>query len=405
MKHLSILFITLLSVATTVFGTSVTITLPSASTALTDNDFSAAVSAAGTTLEAVTGLKLESAGQDIYWNLSNCKAVAVYFDSIAAPLLATLDLSAAAFADHVIPNSAGTGTSIFGQTDSYGKTPANDTVGMAIVTVILPNDLLTVGERAFYKCLKLENINLPNGLKRLNTGAFTGCGKLQLSALPETVEVIGVSTFNNCKLISLSSLPSSLKSLSNYTFSGCSNISISKIPDQVTSIGNATFSSCTNITEMTFPAGLTSIGSSAFSSTPLTRITFLGATPPTVSSSFSNVGSIDVIVPAGAMSGASAWESSPWTSFKSVTEAQSSGLNRANISGKSISIRPNIVTSEIYLSGDNIAPIIRIYNTTGQEVLKVKLPDGSRPVIPVAQLTPGVYLLTAGDVSLKFIKK
>ncbi|MDR2626501.1 MAG: leucine-rich repeat protein, partial [Dysgonamonadaceae bacterium] len=264
--------------------------------------------------------------------------------------------------------------------------------------------------RAFFKCSNLKDINLPNGLKNIGTGVFQDT-KVEISALPESIETLGGSVFVNCPGATFSVLPSGLKSIQTYTFSMCPNITVTRIPDKITSIPNYALRGCTKITEMTFPAGLTSIGQYGFTGTPLTKITFLGVNPPTIiaegaTASFSNPDQIDVIVPAGTpLDGGSPWKQAPWTEFKSVTESQSTVSNlAANIAGQGISIRPSIVSSEIYLSGDNIAPIIRIYNTTGQEVLKVKV-DGQYPVISVAQLTPGVYLLKAGDVSLKFIKK
>jgi hypothetical protein len=289
MKYLSILFIAFLTVTiTATHGKSVTITLTDPSQVLQNSDFSAALSAAKAKPKHVTELKLVSADSDACWNLDNCKRVAAYFDENKAPALTTLDLSKAVFKNNAIPNNSVTRSSTFGKSAATGA----ETNGMAITTVILPDNLLAVGERAFLNCLKLEHINLPDGLKRIHTGAFQKT-LLSIRTLPNSLVALGVSAFANC----------------------------------------------IKITEMTFPAGLTSIGQYAFTGVQLKKITFLGQKPPSIEAahnkaSFSSTKGIDVIVPAGAKTTNPAWLQAPWTSFKSVTEATDTGLNCIPVSGK-----------------------------------------------------------------------
>jgi hypothetical protein len=374
---------------------------------LSDADLAASLEAAGETRTTVTGIKLASAAPDVYWGLDDCKKIGAYFDKNNAPALTTLDLSVAAFSGDSIPNNNATGSSTFGQSTVTGEA----TNGMGITTAILPDNLISVGARVFYKCTTLTHINLPNGLKNIGTGAFQNTD-VELAALPESLEVLGGSAFTGCKKVTFSSLPKNLKSLAaTYIFSDCSEITISRIPDKITTIPNYAFRNCKKITEMTFPAGLASIGQYAFSGTPLTKITFLGVNPPAITAgsntaSFSNVDQIDVIVPAGTpLDGGSPWLQAPWTSFKSVTEAINSSLSPAGVSEKGIAIHPAVATSEILLSGNSSAPVIRIYNVAGREVLTVNVSPNQDNVISVAQLAPGVYLLKAGETTLKFIKK
>jgi hypothetical protein len=411
MKRLSTLFILVLSAAMTAsFGKSVTITLTSSSKVLQNSDYSAALASAGATRSEVTELKLLSANSEAYWGITNCKSVAVYFDSTACPALDVLDLSEAVFLDNAIPNNAVTSSSTFGKSAAAGAT----TNGMAFTTVILPDNLVSIGERAFLNALKLKHINLPDGLKRIYTGAFQGCAEMELNSLPESITNLGVSAFNGCKKISLTSLPSGLTSLPNYAFSGCSNMIVSEIPNGITLIGNQTFMNCRKITEVTFPAGLDSIGTKAFSGDSLiTKLVFQGTTPPKIVASttsvFSKIEQIDVIVPAGALTGTTPWTTArankqPWKSFKSITEATSVGLNPSAVAEKTIRIYPAIATAEIHLLG-SAASTARIYSATGQEVLKADLPSDQDNTISVAQLSPGLYLLKTGESTLKFIKK
>jgi hypothetical protein len=360
MKHLSLLFIVFLSVAATAYGTtSLTVTLPDATTTLTEAWLDNITS--GTPRNSITELKLASA-EGAYWNLANCITIGIYFDKTKAPALTTLDLSAAAFLNDSIPHNGVTGSSTFGQTANYGKKPANDTIGMGITTVILPENLRVVGSRAFYLCLELANINLPDGLT-----------------------VIGAGAFQKTKL------------------------SINTLPNSLVTLSGSVFSSCANITEMTFPASLTSIGQYTFNATGLKKITFLGKKPPTIDisnkASFSGMSGIDVIIPAGAKTTNPVWLQTPWTLFKSVTESTYTGLNPSGVDEKNLRIYPAVATAEIHLLGNPAASTAAIYNTAGREVLKVNLSQRQDNVISVAQLPSGAYLLKTGEVALKFVKK
>lgn len=91
-------------------------------------------------------------------------------------------------------------------------------------TVVLPNTIKIIGERAFEDCVWLRTINLPSGLKKIGCAAFRGCESLNLSSI---------------------TLPSSLTSLGDYErwgfgtngniFKGCSGTLY--IPATIDTIG------------------------------------------------------------------------------------------------------------------------------------------------------------------------
>ena len=64
-------------------------------------------------------------------------------------------------------------------------------------TVVLPDSIKSIGERAFMSCPKLVSVILNNGLTSLGSNAFTGCSSLEEIVIPSTVTSIGKAIFAN----------------------------------------------------------------------------------------------------------------------------------------------------------------------------------------------------------------
>lgn len=65
-------------------------------------------------------------------------------------------------------------------------------------TVVLPNTIKKIGDRAFYGCSWLRHINLPSGLIFVDDDAFKGCESLSSLTLPSSTRRIGSNAFNGC---------------------------------------------------------------------------------------------------------------------------------------------------------------------------------------------------------------
>ena len=99
-----------------------------------------------------------------------------------------------------------------------------------IQTVIISDQVTSIGTWAFSNCRNLEQVSLSNNLKQIGEYAFLGCEKLQELKLPESLEIIG-----------------------GHTFSGCENLKTIKIADNVTSIGDGAFSGCRRLNNIEIP--------------------------------------------------------------------------------------------------------------------------------------------------------
>ena len=106
------------------------------------------------------------------------------------------------------------------------------------------------GTDLFINGEKLVNLIIPNNITSVKNYAFFGCGSLESVEIPSHV-TMGASVFSNC---------SALKTVT--------------IENGVKSIGTSDFYNCQNLTEIVIPNSIEVIGSHAFFSTNLTKAVF-----------------------------------------------------------------------------------------------------------------------------------
>lgn len=183
-------------------------------------------------------------------------------------------------------------------------------------TVILPNNLDSIGVDAFYNCSMLSEIAIPEGCTSIGAGAFEYCSSLASITIPEGVrqignyafghctslysvslpkslEILGSSCFDVCNKIEEIMLPSRLKTIPSSAFSGCSSLRKVTLPEGIEYIGYYAFSSCRQLQEIVFPKGLKAIGGYAFYyCTSLTSITIPEGCTYVSSAAFNNCNSL-----------------------------------------------------------------------------------------------------------------
>ena len=133
-----------------------------------------------------------------------------------------------------------------------------------ILSAVVEPGVESVGNYAFYSCLKLASVSLPGGVKSIDESAFQDCAKLTAVEIPEGVTSIGSSAFDGCSSLTSVTIPNSVTSIDGYTFYGCSSLASVTIPNGVTSIGGHTFYGCSSLTSVTIPDGVTSIDWATF---------------------------------------------------------------------------------------------------------------------------------------------
>lgn len=120
--------------------------------------------------------------------------------------------------------------------------------------------LETICQAAFYNCSSLKEVNLPC-LKILGNHAFDGCQKLTKFFAPR-LEVIEECGFECCEKLTTVLAPS-LKTIRSEAFNGCQHLTTITAPN-LEVIEEDAFSNCSNLKNLFLPASVQKIGWGAF---------------------------------------------------------------------------------------------------------------------------------------------
>lgn len=101
--------------------------------------------------------------------------------------------------------------------------------GNNVTEIVIPDNVIEIGDYAFYGCAGLSNISFSNNLRIIGDAAFSLCTGLFSIVLPDSVRTIG-----------------------NNAFSGCSNMYNLYIGPNVDTIGDRAFSNCTFLHNVTY---------------------------------------------------------------------------------------------------------------------------------------------------------
>ena len=174
-----------------------------------------------------------------------------------------------------------------------------------LITVVLPNNLLTIGDRAFandfftvestmyeikinipnkvthigkeaFKYRGLSSIIIPNSVVSIGEGAFS-FNSLKSVVIPNSITVIPKNAFQ-VNAFTTVTIPNSVVTIEEEAFVVGELTSIS-IPNSVQVIGKSAFGNNKLVT-LTIPATVKEIKENAFRNNRLTTITFEGTTPP-----------------------------------------------------------------------------------------------------------------------------
>lgn len=142
-----------------------------------------------------------------------------------------------------------------------------------LISIELPIDLVTIGDRTFQSCLSLESVVFHDNVTTLGQQVFIYCSALKNVVLSNTLSSVNRGIFASCTSLETIELPDSLTVIGDSMFSGCSSLKYVKLPGEATSLGSSVFASCTSLETIDLPDTISSIGSLAFSETAIESIT------------------------------------------------------------------------------------------------------------------------------------
>lgn len=213
-----------------------------------------------------------------------------------------------------------------------------------VTSVVIPEDMTSIGNKAFYECFLLTSITIPNSVTSIGDDAFHNCSSLNSITIPNSVTSIGDEAFCNCSALASITIPESVTSIGYdaflntpwynnkpdgvmyigkllYKFKGnmpantsinieegtisicdrafyrCSNLTSIAIPNSVTSIGDYAFYVCTSLKGLELPNNIIVIGKSAFGSCDsLTSVTIPYSLKNLGRAAFSYCESLDTVI-------------------------------------------------------------------------------------------------------------
>ena len=134
----------------------------------------------------------------------------------------------------------------------------------SLAKIEIPKNVTRIGQDAFRNCSNLTKIEIPESVTRIGSGAFWGCDSLTKIEIPESVTILGSRVFRGCRNLVSIKMPESLTSIEMDTFMKCSSLTSIKIPKNVNYIENGAFYRCSNLTKIEIPESVTRIGACAF---------------------------------------------------------------------------------------------------------------------------------------------
>ena len=135
---------------------------------------------------------------------------------------------------------------------------------ISLKEITIPDSVTNIGKDAFYDCTALKEVNIPNTVESIGEWAFSYCSSLTSVTIPESVTTIGEFTFAKCESLKEISIHDNVTSIGKGAFSHCNSLTSIIIPDSVTNIGNDAFYECSSLEEITIPDSVTSIGEMTF---------------------------------------------------------------------------------------------------------------------------------------------
>ena len=111
----------------------------------------------------------------------------------------------------------------------------------SLESVVIPDSVEVVGERAFGWCDGLNELRLGRGIKKIEKDAFWNCSSLKTVAIPDSVEVVGRWAFQKCSGLEELRLGKGIKTIEEDAFADCSSLRRVILPSTLEALARDAF--------------------------------------------------------------------------------------------------------------------------------------------------------------------
>lgn len=274
----------------------------------------------------------------------------------------------------------------------------------SINSLIIGNEVTTIGNMALYKCTGLTSITIPENITTIGKNSFYGCTELKEVILEEgniTLSLYGTSfnvstgytgTFYDCPIETLYygrtlSVSTHNQNITYLFGRSVKNVTISEV---VTSIAWGAFKDCNDLTSITIPSAVTKIGIDAFYyCNNLDTIICNAITPPTLlANAFIGVAKdTKVFVPCHTSDD---YENSDWGNCFNNFIEDCTGIDNAYIN--KVNFYPNPVANTFFVETED-SGVLTLYNILGVEVLNQYI-NSNKTEISISHLPKGIYIVS-----------
>lgn len=198
-------------------------------------------------------------------------------------------------------------------------------------SVVIPDSVTVIGEKAFYECTDLTAIQLPKSLQKVGFNVFGNCTKLETITLdktcksymvengvlfnkektelvkypsgkttesyqvPTSVVTIAEGAFSLARNLKKITIQTNVKTIKEEAFAGCTQADFS-LPFSLTTIGDYAFTDCYGLKEVVIPSRVDIIPNGAFSGCEsLKKVHIKGAVKKIGFAAFSNCVSLSEV--------------------------------------------------------------------------------------------------------------
>jgi hypothetical protein len=135
---------------------------------------------------------------------------------------------------------------------------------ISLLSIDLGSGLTSIGSRSFGDCFFLSDVNLGN-VTSIGEGAFANCNSIQSIWIPDTAASLGDSAFFQCEGLESVYIGRGITHIGNYAFYYCYKLTnLDWLVPNIVSIGDYAFSECYALTSVNIPDSVTEIGACAF---------------------------------------------------------------------------------------------------------------------------------------------
>lgn len=130
--------------------------------------------------------------------------------------------------------------------------------------VILLEGIETIGARAFYGCIGLQNISIPNSVKEIGVRGFYKCTGLKQLNIGSGLQEIQPYTFYDCTALEAVTIPGNVRSIGKYAFRGCLGLMDVTLEEGVERVEDSAFIRCEGVITLSIADSVKYIGNYAF---------------------------------------------------------------------------------------------------------------------------------------------